>query len=67
MLRGKTKFICEDCGRAFVGLDIEWRATVFSQPVKCPNCGSYHTRPLSLLGLNKLVYRQIWKQMDEKN
>ena len=65
MFRGMTNFVCDNCGHKFEGMDIEWRATVLSQPMKCPNCGSYHTCPGSFLGLNKSVYRNIWKQMDE--
>ena len=45
MLRGITTFVCDNCGHKFKGLDIEWNATVFSQPLRCPNCGSYHTCP----------------------
>ncbi len=65
MFRGMTTFVCDNCGHKFKGMDIELRATVLSQPMKCPYCGSYHTCPDSFLGLNKLVYRSIWKQMDE--
>ena len=65
MFRGMTNFVCDNCGHRFKGMDIELRATVLSQPMKCPNCGSYHTCPGSFLGLNKRIYRNIWKQMDE--
>ncbi len=65
MLRGITTFVCDNCGHKFKGLDIEWNATALSQPLKCPNCGSYHTCPDSFLGLNWIIYRKIWKQMDE--
>lgn len=65
MFRGMTNFVCDNCGHKFKGMDIEWRATVLSQPMKCPNCGSYHTYPNSFLGLNKSAYRNIWKKMDE--
>ena len=58
MFRGMTNFVCDNCGHKFKGMDIEWCATVLSQPMKCPNCGSYHTCP------NRLD-RSIWKQMDE--
>ena len=65
MIRGTKTFVCDDCGHKFKGMDIEWCATALSQPLKCPNCGSYHTCPDSFLGLNKIIYRNIWKQMDE--
>lgn len=65
MIRGTKTFVCDDCGHKFKGMDIEWCATALSQPLKCPNCGSYHTCPDSFLGLNKIIYRNIWKHMDE--
>lgn len=65
MFRGISTFICDNCGRKFKGLNIEWKATIFATPQQCPICLSYHTRPTSLFGLNKSVYREIWKQMDE--
>ena len=51
MLRGIKTFVCDNCGHKFKGMDIEWNATIWSQPLKCPNCG--------------IIYREIWKQMDE--
>lgn len=65
MIRGTKTFVCDDCGHKFKGMDIEWCATALSQPLRCPKCGSYHTCPNSFLGLNKIIYRNIWKQMDE--
>ena len=65
MIRGTKTFVCDDCGHKFKGMDIEWCATALSQPLKCPNCGRSHTCPDSFLGLNKIIYRNIWKQMDE--
>ena len=44
MLRGITTFVCKDCGHTFKGLDIEDNATIYSMSMKCPNCGSRHTR-----------------------
>ena len=64
MIRGKRRFVCDDCGHKFKGLDIELLATVYSQPLRCPNCGSYHTCPDSFLGTNKILDRKIWKMMD---
>ena len=49
MLRGITTFVCDNCGHKFRGLDIEWRATIHSQPLKCPKCGSYQTRPIRFI------------------
>ena len=40
MVRGEAVFKCPKCGQKFVALDIEWRATVKSAPVKCPHCGN---------------------------
>lgn len=65
MLRGIRKFVCDDCGHEFKGLDIEWNATAASAPVKCPKCGSYHTAPSSSGGFLKYIYRMIWKRNDE--
>ncbi len=49
-----------------MALDIELCATIFSQPMPCPQCGSYHTSPWSLFGINKVAYRQIWAQIDRE-
>lgn len=54
MFRGMTNFVCDNCGHKFKGMDIEWCATALSQPLKCPNCGCYHTCPDSFLGLTRL-------------
>lgn len=56
MLRGFYKYVCADCGHEFIGADIEWQATALSQPVKCPKCGSYHTRMASLLKQIKFLF-----------
>lgn len=66
MVRGKTIFKCTDCGNHFEDLDIEYCATAFSQPMRCPKCGSWRTRPSGLRGwLNQSVYRSIWENMEE--
>lgn len=68
MLRGTTLFVCDNCSNKFKALDIEWRCTALSQPMKCPKCGSYHTMPSRIFGfMSKSVYRSIWKQMDKVN
>ena len=66
MLRGKKTFKCDDCDHVFEALDIEWQATVYSQPMSCPNYGSRHTMPKSLLSfMEKGVYRKIWEQIEK--
>ena len=44
MVRGIKTFVCKDCGHKLIGLDIEGNATINSMPVKCPKCGSWHTK-----------------------
>ena len=36
MFRRIITFVCNDRGYKFKGMDIEWRATAFSQPQRCP-------------------------------
>lgn len=68
MLRGVTTFRCTQCGAKFPAPDIEYMATVYSTPQKCPKCGSWRTRPVSLLGkLKEEAYREIWERMENKN
>ncbi len=67
-----TGFKCDACGHKFVGPDMEYAATIFSAPVKCPNCGSMHTMPSGLFKqLYRGMYKSIWKsydkQMERKN
>ena len=65
MLRGITKFKCDDCGHTFKAFDIELAATVYSQLMPSPKCGSRHTMPKSLLSfMEKGAYRKIWEQID---
>ena len=33
MLRGIKTFVCDNCGHKFKGMDIEWNATIWSQPL----------------------------------
>ena len=62
MLRGKKTFKRDDCGHVFEALDIEWLATVYSQPMPYPNCGSCHTIPKSMFSyMEKEAYRKIWE------
>jgi transcription elongation factor Elf1 len=67
MLRGKTKFKCAECDKTFSALDMEFMATAFSAPVKCPKCGSMHTCPEGVSSSEIEVYREIWKKMDENS
>lgn len=69
MLRGTTKFTCDDCGNKFEGMGCEWMATVLTAPVRCPKCGSMHAYPSGGLfgGMRKSSYREIWKSIDERN
>ena len=62
MIRGKRPFVCDNCKKIFVGLDIEYRATDLSQPVSCPKCNSSHTRPLFS---SKSMYKRIWEEHDK--
>lgn len=66
MIRGALLFYCSECGKRFMGMDIEWNATSFSTPLTCPRCGSCHTRPWSLAPAQvaNLRYKPIWDQID---
>ena len=65
MLRGKKTFKCDDCGHTFKAFDIELAATVYSQPIPCPKCGSRHTMPVSFFGCtDRETYMKIWEMND---
>lgn len=70
MMRGFIKFKCDECGNTFYAMDIEWNATAYSVPQKCPKCGSMHTMPVSLgsllgkLNPERKLYQKIWEEMD---
>lgn len=66
MVRGPKLFYCSECRKRFVGVDIEYGASIFSAPIKCPQCGSWHTRPWSLLPVKvaNLMYKKIWEAND---
>ena len=67
MLRGITKFKCDDCGHIFKAFDIELAATVYTMPATCPKCGSRHTMPVSFFGCtDRKTYKEIWEMMDNK-
>ena len=65
--KGYGSYFLKEILRSFAGYDRE-QATVFTAPVKCPECGSWHTRPSSGLffSSNKYIYKEIWKTLDEK-
>lgn len=71
MIKGVTKFKCDECGHKFDALAIEWQATAFTAPSRCPQCGSMHTYPVGglsgLFGLSKPnpFYKEIWRQYDD--
>lgn len=66
MVRGMKLFYCSECGKRFLGVDIEYAASTYSAPLKCPRCGSWHTRPWSLspTKIADHVYRKIWEEKD---
>lgn len=68
MIRGITRFKCNECSKKFWGLDVEWRATAFTAPLQCPQCKSFHTYPVGILGLGTgkaKLYKEIWESIDE--
>lgn len=68
MIRGFTRFKCNECSKKFWGLDVEWRATAFTTPLQCPQCKSFHTYPVGILGLGTgkaKLYKGIWESIDE--
>ena len=65
MFRGFCLFKCTQCGNKFEAPDIEYMATRYAAPQKCPKCGSIRTRPAGLFGkLNEWIYKGIWKKME---
>jgi DNA-directed RNA polymerase subunit RPC12/RpoP len=70
MYRGQTLFKCTQCGKRFMGPDIELAATVLTAPCKCPQCGSIRTRPSRLVNLfswtSDFTYRKIWEDMEKR-
>lgn len=68
MIRGFTRFKCNECSKKFWGLDVEWRATALTAPLQCPQCKSFHTYPVGILGLRTgkaKLYKEIWESIDE--
>lgn len=67
MLRGVCKFRCDECNNTFTAPDIEYAATAYSYPQKCPKCGSRHTWPQGIMGRfdpQRLLYMKIWEKID---
>ena len=64
MVRGKSKFICDDCGHRFVADDVKFMDSTLTEPQQCPVCKSMHTRPPYPFGLNKWIYEKIWESID---
>jgi DNA-directed RNA polymerase subunit RPC12/RpoP len=62
MYRGLTTFKCTNCGHIFKSHDIEYRATAFSVPQRCPQCGSIRTIP-GFGGEN--IYKRIWEEIEQ--
>lgn len=71
MVRGTTFFKCNECGKRFIGMDIEWMASAYSAPVCCPKCNSWHTYPIGPLNLFGVIgplpiYKKIWERRDKE-
>ncbi len=68
MVIGTIPFKCSECGKRFMTLNIEWNATVFSAPQKCPGCGSMHTRPWSIPPsfIQDGQHRKKWRYYEEQ-
>ena len=65
MYRGVTTFTCDECNNKFMVPDFEFMATVFTAPQPYPRCGSKHTYPRNLFGLNRFLYKKIWETIDK--
>ena len=70
MYRGITAFSCTNCGHQFKSHDIEYRATAFSVPQRCPQFGSVRTIPgfwIEAGGMESStqLYASIWEEIEE--
>lgn len=70
MYRGITTFNCTNCGHQFKSHDIEYRATAFSVPQRCPQCGSVRTIPgfwIEAGGMESStrLYSSIWEEIEQ--
>lgn len=70
MYRGITTFGCTACGHQFKSHDIEYRATAFSVPQRCPKCGSVRTMPGFWIDVDYMktginIYESIWEEIEQ--
>ncbi len=70
MYRGLTTFNCTNCGHQFKSHDIEYRATSYSVPQRCPNCGSVRTMPGFWIEVggkesSTQLYASIWEEIEQ--
>ena len=63
MIRGYRKFRCTNCKHHFKGMDIEYACTVYSTPLRCPQCGSIKTMPAGII-FGRSAYEKIWEEME---
>lgn len=62
MIRGTILFICTQCKKVFLALDIEYNATSLSVSMPCERCGSTRTMPL------QQVEMEMWvEEMDRES
>ena len=67
MVRGTSKFVCEDCGHKFIAPDIKFMDSALAAPQRCPVCRNMRTRPTFFLGLNRWLYEKIWDNFAESD
>ena len=70
MYRGITTFNCTNCGHQFKSHDIEYRATAYSVPQRCPKCGSVRTMPGFWIEVggkesSTQLYASIWEEIEQ--
>ena len=59
------KFVCEACGHKFAIKAAKAEDIYFPKNlVRCPACGSMHTRRSCLFGLNRWLYTKFWEDTD---
>lgn len=66
MLLEDTKFLCTQCKKVFRGPFIEYMATAYAQPCRCPKCNSIRTLPLAQMYLY-FAYKGIWQKIEEES
>jgi len=45
MVIRQGKYVCEDCGAEFLGMEYEVNGTAETDKTPCPHCGSKHSHP----------------------